>query len=191
MKKLMVFLLILILAGMVAVELIAPRLVEARIEDKVGEETSGTAGVGADIDSFPFVTRLVTTGKVEHLSVTLEEVAQYELPLASVRFDADGVKLDRSALYERNVRVRDIESVTVTAEVAEGALSDVLGAVTDLTGVEAGDGVLNIAGSTVPLPEDILPCSPSVRQAEAGITLSCTMETLPPLLARALAATAG
>lgn len=190
MKKLLIMVFVVALAGVVAAEVVMPRVVETRIERRASEEIQGAATIEADIDSFPLVSRLLITGTVNHLSVTLNDVVEYQIPFASVRFDLAGVDVDRSALLEQRVRVRSIDSATVTAEVTGGDVLGLLGAVENLSGVEVTDNALRAAGASIPLPREVLPCQPNVQRTEETLILSCTVEDVPPALVATLSAAA-
>lgn len=178
------------------VELVAPLVVEERIEEEVGGATRGAAAVEADLDSFPFVTRLLLTGRITRLSVTLEQLLRRRLRFSTLRFELEGIRLDRPALYRRRLELEEIAAGRVTAVVSEDALA-AAGPSVDLgAGEVVADAVghtlvLAVAGTTVqslPLPAELFPCDPAARLQEESIVVSCTVDEVPALLLRALAA---
>lgn len=197
MKKVLFGLVVLLAVAALAVELVAPQLASARIEERVQEQTAGALDVSAQVGPFPVVTRLLATNKVPRLSVTIDEVVGQQLPVAAVRFELDGVTLDRDALLGGDVRVRDIDRGRVTAVLDPNALTDALGVpvriedgalVVEIAGTEqrlplgSEGGALPAGLADLPLP-DIVPCAPD-ETATSGdrIELSCTFDVPPVFL---------
>ncbi|HVL98128.1 MAG TPA: LmeA family phospholipid-binding protein [Egibacteraceae bacterium] len=199
MKKVLVGLLLLLAVVALAIEVVAPQLAEARIEEHVQARTEGAVGVSADVGTFPVVTRLLATERLPRLAVTLDEVAGQQLTFTSVRFELRGVSLDRDALLAGNVRVRGMQSghVTVTADAA--ALQEAIGAPVRL---EGGSVIADVAGRQVQLPlaleggalrlpgglptlalPDVVPCTTADTAVLDGrIELSCALEEVPLIL---------
>lgn len=206
MKKLLLALVLLVVAAGLVAEVLTPRLVEARIEERVADNTEGRVTVEANVQSFPFLPGLATEGKIRRLTLTLDDVFGQQLP-ADASFGLEGIHLDRQALLEGTVEVRDVDRGTVSVEVTEQTLSDALGVPVDIRpdavvlnpagvsveadlAVEAGNVVISAAGVgglDVPLPEN-LPCEPVLEQEEGVVRLSCGFEGLPAILAQAIAA---
>lgn len=206
MKKLLLALVLLVVAAGLVAEVLTPRLVEARIEERVADNTEGQVTVEANVQSFPFLPGLATEGKIRRLTLTLDDVFGQQLP-ADASFDLEGIHLNRQALLEGTVEVRDVDRGTVSVEVTEQTLSDALGVPVDIRpdavvlnpagvsveadlAVEAGNVVISAAGVgglDVPLPEN-LPCEPVLEQEEGVVRLSCGFEGLPAILAQAIAA---
>lgn len=206
MKKLLLALVLLVVAAGLVAEVLTPRLVEARIEERVADNTEGRVTVEANVQSFPFLPGLAVDGKIRRLTLTLDDVFGQQLP-ADASFGLEGIHLNRRALLEGTVEVRDVDRGTVTVEVTEQTLSDALGVPVDIRpdavvlspagvsveadlAVEAGNVVISAAevgGLDVPLPEN-LPCEPVLEQEEGLVRLSCGFEGLPAILAQAIAA---
>lgn len=199
-KLLLLFVVVVLLAGLgLAVELFAPRLVADAIEDHVRDQTEEGVGVSAEVGKFPVVTRLLVTGRVPRVSVTLDEVAGQELTFASVRLQLRGVELAREALIGGDVRVRGMRSGQATAMLDANALSQALGVpvriedervLVEAAGTEVAVP-LDFAGDTLTLPAglpavtlpDLLSCgevSATVRPNR--IRLTCTLDGVPPIL---------
>lgn len=206
MKKLLLALVLLVVAAALVAEVLAPRLVEARIEERVADNTEGQATVEANIQSFPFLPGLAIDGKIRRLTLTLQDVFGQQLP-ADASFELEGIHLNRQALLEGTVEVRDVDRGSVSVEVTEQTLSDALGVPVDIRpeavvlnpagasveadlATQAGNVVVSAAGVgglQVPLPEN-LPCEPVLDQEEGLVRLSCAFEGLPAILAAAIAA---
>lgn len=160
----------------VAAELVSPRLAESRIEAGVRQKARNAASVEADIDSFPFLPRLLLEGRIRNLTITLREVVQQRLTITTVRFGLGGVQLDREALLQRRIRVTDIDSGTVTAEITGDALTSLLGPVTLPPGTRLPAG-------TFPVSSDLFPCQAVAEVASAQrVTVTCTLQEPPPFL---------
>lgn len=206
MKKLLLALVLLVVAAGLVAEILTPRLVEARIEERVADNTEGQVNVEANVESLPFLPGVATEGRIRRLTVTLDQVFGQELP-AEASFGLEGIYLDRQALLEGRVQVRDVDRGTLSVEVTEQTLSNALGVPVDIRpdavvlspagasveadlATRAGNVVISAAGVgglEVPLPDD-LPCEPVLEQEEGLVRLSCGFEGLPAILALALAA---
>lgn len=201
MRKVFVGLLVVIVLLAAAVELLAPPVIEDRIEAHVRERSAGTVGVSADVGPFPVVTRLLATEKVGRLGVTLDEVAGVDVSFASVRFGLRGVALDRAALLNGNIRVRSIDAGEVTATIDVAVLSDRLGVPLRVEGdqlvvgaaeipvpIDVVSGLLTLPGADVGglelIDERYLPCAapPTAELGEGRVLLSCTLEGVPLVL---------
>lgn len=199
MKKLVIGLLVLIAVGAVGVELIAPQLAAASIEENVREQTTGVAGVSADVGRFPVVIRLLATERVQRVGVTLDEVAAQQLTFTSVRFELRGVRLDRDALRRGDVRVTGMQGGQVTATLDVEALSAAFGVPVR---VEDGSLIATVGGADVEVPlalegrtlatpaglsslalPDLVPCA-SVEPVvtDDRVEVSCALDGVPAFL---------
>lgn len=190
MKKLVVVGILAVLWG--GAEAVAPQIVEGRIEERAAERSRGATTVSANVDSFPLVTRALTSGRVERIEVTLDEVVRQRLSFATIRFTVTGIELDRGALLSGDAEVRDIDTGTVVAEVTADELTTVLGLAERLglgevaVDVRELELVVRRAGRSfaIPLPDDLFPCAPSARVSGDRILLSCTFHEIPRVLLR-------
>lgn len=192
MRKLLVIVVLLIgiLAGVG--ELVAPRLVEARVEEQVRARTDGAAAVRADAGSFPFLPRLLLDGRVRSLSVTLEEVTGYEVPFATVTLGLEGIHLDREELLRGEVEVTDVDAGLAVVEIEQAVLAGTLDVAFDLAPdtveVRGRSLVLAPAGGAafeVAIPEAFMPCAPELELDDPLVRLSCALEEVPSVLVRA------
>ncbi|MDQ3931399.1 MAG: DUF2993 domain-containing protein [Actinomycetota bacterium] len=185
------------------VELVAPSVIEARMEERVRERTREVAGVSAEVDSFPVVTRLLMTGRIRHVTLTLDQVVRQRVTFATVRLTLEGLELDRDVLLRhQEVDPRDIESGMLTAELTAAVLSDLVDAPVELrpgqvsvtlggTEVtvqpEIRDRTLRLGGRRVtalslPLPEELATCSPDLVVQLGRLLFSCRLQELPSML---------
>lgn len=184
-------------------ELVAPAVVEARIEERVRERTREVAGVSADVDSFPVVTRLLVTGRIRHMTLTLDRLVSQRVTFATVRLTVEGLELDRDVLLrQQEIELRDMETGVLTAELTAEVLSDLVGAPVELrpgqvsvtlggTAVpaqpEIRDRTLRLGGRritalSVTLPEELESCTPDLVVQRGRMLLSCRLQELPSLL---------
>lgn len=183
---------VLLLAGWLLVELVAPGMAEGWIEVRVRNESAGATGVDAGVDSFPLLTGVVLTGRVRRVDVTLTEVVRQRVTFASFEFLFEGIEVDRATFLTRDAEIRSIDRGTVTARIAVDELSAIFG-VAQRVGpegleVDVVDGLLRIGLPGLPvadvdLPDVFFPCEPSARIDPDGILLSCAFEEVPAILA--------
>lgn len=184
MRKLIVGLVVLLGLG-IAGELVAPSIAEAKIDEAVRARSSGQVGVDADIRSFPFVTRLLLTGRVDKTDVTLTQVAGTNLTFTAVTYDVKGLQLDRTALYQQKIKISAIDKATVTARVDTAAIAAAYGLDED----KINEFLAVIAPRLkAALPRDLIPCEPVFRVDPGSVTLSCTFTEIPPIINKALEA---
>lgn len=184
MRKILIVLVI--LAGLaLAAELVAPSVAAARIDEAIKARSSNEVGVDAKINSFPFVTRLLLTGKIDHTTVTLTQVAGQDLTFASVRYDVDGLVLDREKLFQQKIQVRSITRAVATATIDTAAIADAYGL--DETKVDQFAALIGPRLKAA-IPQELIPCSPDVNVKAGRVELSCTFTEIPPIINKALAA---
>jgi hypothetical protein len=183
MRKLLVVLVLLVGLGVAAEAAVIP-LAESKLEQQVGERTDGEAAVSADIDSFPMITRVLLTGRVKELSVTLEQVARQTLTFTDVRFDVFGIEVDRPAILRREVKITAIDSGTVTATLDLGRLGTIVSRLGSFLGtdVRVEDGVLRVGSASFPIDASLFPCAPDANVEGEKVTLSCTIDEVPEAL---------
>jgi hypothetical protein len=186
-------LLILVVVAAVVAELALPAFVEARVERIVDEHTSGDARVDADAGDFPFLPGLLMDGVVDRLDVTLREVGGQEITIGRVTMGLEGIEVDRSRLLAGAVEVVGIASGHVLVEVEEDAISEALGVPVDLDPamVDLAGRALEVVAPggpslQLPVPENLLPCTPDVEVVDGVARLSCEFDEVPGVLLRAL-----
>ncbi len=175
--------LLIVLVGLwLLAEIVAIPLAGQAVEDEVAARDNNAAQVNASVGSFPILARLALTGKVSHVSVVLERIAQHRLTYSEVRFDVTGVTLNRSDLIKKKVSVEDIDQGTVTASVDLGPLGGIVGQL--LSEVSVDGHSLNIGPVSYALDSDLFPCSPQATVDGDRIALSCTFTEIPSVLRR-------
>ncbi len=158
----------------------------------------------AEIDSFPFLGRLLTSGEVSRIRVAAADVTVEGLTFAKVGVDLRRVTFDRDRLLSgRKVVLSTLTRGTATAEVTQEQLSERLGLdVTLLTGkaqvqvagqtVTAAASVtdntlrLSVTGLSVPalrIPKlPLVPCVADVVILPGRIRLTCSVDEVPAAL---------
>jgi hypothetical protein len=164
-------------ALLLVADMVAESLAEAELEARLEQEVPQATSVSASITSFPFLGRLLTSGRVAEVDARARGLEVRGLKLDVVDVDLDGVTLDRRILVDdKRVAVTDIDHGRVTAEVTQAALSDRLGV--DLR-LEAGRASVTVAGRRIT-------ASLEVRNGElvvSGVGLSLpALDVVAPLL---------
>lgn len=178
-------------------------------EDQLGQRVRAAVGAGgpvnADIDSFPFLGRLLVSGQVSRMELAAADVRVERLRLASIRVDLRDVRLDRDRLLaERKAVLRSIGQGTAAAEITDSELSRLAGV--PIT-IDEGQAMVTVAGRTVSasarirdnvlrldvggldlppirLPRiPLLPCLENVQLQPGRLRVSCTLEDVPVELA--------
>jgi hypothetical protein len=173
---------------------------EAQIESRARAELPAQVSVAAHIRGFPFLPPLLIAGKVSEVDGHFENVPAGALTLAAVDIDLHGVRLNRHKLFsERKVELTDIDSGTVSIDLAVGVLTKALGVpVTTANGevqlrvagvagvaklsVRDNALVFDVAGVTrrVAIPRTrLVPCATNVTVLTGRLRLSCTIRDVP------------
>lgn len=91
----------------VGADLFSRQQAEDQLGQRVRAEVGGSGPVQAEIDSFPFLGRLLAAGHVSRMEVAAADVRVDRLKLASIRVDLRDVRLDRDQLLaERKAVLR-------------------------------------------------------------------------------------
>lgn len=199
------------LVGLGAIGDVAARNVaESKIAERAEAAAGGQASASADIESFPFVLRLLFGGKAGDISVHVEDVATSAVQLARVDLDLEGVELDRGKLLsDRKAEITDIELARIAVHIDAAAVSKALGGlqvsfrggalhasvggrdVSAAVSVQA-QGRLGIRfpggpSATIPIPRtDLVACeADKVDVEDDELVVSCSTTEVPPALLRA------
>lgn len=206
MRKLLV--LAVVLGLLVAGDLAVRTVAESQLRDRVVASASPAGGTSARIRSFPFVGRLLTSGRVSRIEVSTAEVTVEGVTFARVALDLRGVTFDRDALVSKQeVRLVSLDRGTASAEVTQAELSERLGVAVTLTagraqvriggqtvtaGASVNDDVLQltVAGQSLPrlrIPKPrMLPCVGDVEIVPGRVRFTCTLDRLPDELVQKL-----
>ncbi len=194
---------------MVAGDVGARSVAETQLRRRVELAVSPAGAATARITSFPFLARLVFSGRVAHIHVAAAGVTVEGLTFDRVALDLDGVTFDRDRLLsERKVVLQTVTQGTATAEMTQEQLSArlgvpitlapgraqvVVGGTTLTGGVSVSDNNLRVvaAGLTVPplrVPTlALVPCVSDVQILAGRVRLTCTVHEIPAeLLGRPL-----
>ena len=176
--------LVLLVALWLIGELLLIPFAERQTAREVAARTRDTAAVSADIGSFPLAARVLFTGKVPRLSVTLDRVARASVRFAEVRFDLEGISVDRPAMLRGRAQVESIDRGTVTATIEIGAL----GRLASLAGIDVRvvGRTLNAGRVSVAIAEDLVPCNPEASVDGERVILTCAIDDVPDVLVDAL-----
>lgn len=164
-----------------AVELAAIPFAGRLLAQQIRTRSRGIADVEASVGMFPVVTRFVAAGRVESVVVTLERVARLSLTFTEVRFDLDGVEVDRAALLGQKVRITHIDAGRVTATIDLSALPPRVASATARS-VRVTGRSLVLGPVRFQLSAELFPCDPEVRQLGNQIIASCELRDAPPVL---------
>ena len=164
-------------------ELAVVPIAEGRIEQRVAELNRDAANVSAGIDSFPLVSRLVFTGRVNNVTLTLERVARARLTFTEIRFELEGIEVDRATLFQRQPKVTAIDRGRITAVIDAGVLGNVAAGLRLNPRIRGRS--LVVGPVSFPIPSDLVPCEPEVEVADSDVIISCTIDEVPEVLLEA------
>ncbi len=205
--KLQVVLLLLtvIVVAAVAGDIVLKNRAETELAAEITRRVPETNGVQARISSFPFVGRLVLSGKVPEVDVTAQHSGAGGVDLVDIQVRAEEVELDTDAAMDGRAVVKSIERGTVQADLRQDQINRRLpkgfqvrlepgsALVSGPGGTEAklalspeGSLQLRIANRTLldlALPDTkLLPCRPTATFVTNAVRLSCAFTNVPPLL---------
>jgi hypothetical protein len=201
----------LVMALLLALDQVAKSYAQSTVASAVEARVQGVSEVDADIDSFPFLGRLLVSGTVSELDLAFTDVKGHGIDVARLRIAATGIELDRGVLFgERHARIRDVDTVSARATITEAEIRRVSGADVRLVDGEATvsaagvratadvdvvDGrvqmkVGSLPAISVPVPDsELLPCEVQAKVVERALELSCTSHELPAIVIDAVGAT--
>jgi hypothetical protein len=190
-----------VIAGLlVAADLTARSLTEGELVARVRAAVPEAGATSVDIRSFPFLPRLLASGHVPQIDAQVNDVTVRDLRFDFIAVELHGVHVDRDQLVgRRSVVLESVDRGKVRAEVAQQALTDVLGvpvtlepgrASVRIAGVSLGaklsitDGRLVVAGLGIELPAldlsgPLLPCVADAQILDGRVALSCAFTEIP------------
>lgn len=215
MKRLVVVLAVLfVLAIVVAVGLsVVDQRIRVEAEQHAAERLAqelpieGTPGV--HIESFPFVLRVLMDGSVEQLEVTMRSLESNGVRVDEAKLTIEGLILDRDALLENHeIKLVEIDEAKIEIWMTAEDLSDVAKVPVKIADGEVSvtvrgkeyKGTARVSKHAVlllvdgvppilsPLPStDLLPCDPDLDIDGDRIHVACTVDEVPPAVAKVLA----
>jgi len=190
-------------------DVVSSHLAENRLEARVRAEVPDAGAIAADIHSFPFLPRLLAAGSAGDVDLHLTRVPTQAVELTTVDVKLTDVKVDRNALFSRQVSVNSIDRGTVSADLDAPSLSRAVGRQVTVGGGEVRSrvGSVNVSARpavdndgalvlrlgplrlTVGLPRSKLLACTATRVAVVGdrVRLSCDVDDVPPAVRRRLA----
>ena len=191
----------------VAARGVAEDQLRQRVESRVAASGSSSgAPVSAQISSFPFLGRLLLSGTISEVDVSLVDVTVRGVTFASVGVELRSVRIDRDTLVQdRRVALQSIGRGTAVVEISGDEVSRLLGVpivfeegqarvrvggqlVSVAARVEGGALVVEAGGLTLPPIE--IPPLPLVSDCLSGteilagrLRLTCTLDQVPVELA--------
>jgi len=188
------------------VDVVAKHLAENRIEARARAEVPEAGSISANIHSFPFLPRLLVAGSAGDVDLHADRVPTQAVQLATIDVELRDVKVDRDALWSRQVSVNSIDRGTLSADLDAAALSRALRVPVSIQGGEVRSkvGPLNVSARpavgndgalllrlgplrlTVALPRSKLLACAATRAAvvDDRVRLSCEVNEVPPAVRR-------
>lgn len=186
-------LLVLIVAGLVALDYAARVGTENLIASDVQRSTHSTRAT-ASISSFPFLYDIVVEGRIGRVTVTDTGVPAGPFRIDQVRLDASDVHFARRELLEQHtVRITEVGRATVTVVAKLSGLVSTLANELDVQVTATGSDRIRVsaAGQTVATIDltriPLVPSCPiDVAHSGGTYTFSCTVSPVPPSVLAAL-----
>lgn len=209
--KLQVFLLLVavLLVGALAADLVLKNKAENRLTTEVAARSPETTGVQTRIRSFPFVGRLLLSGKVAQVDITAQHAGPGGVGLSDIRLRAEDVELDVGEATHGRAVVRSIGRGSVRADLGQNEINTRLPkqfqvqlqkGTAVVTGPGGGEGTVKVSpegniqvhmGSRslldIAIPQsNLLPCTPSATIVPGALRLTCDFTGVPKLLVDAV-----
>jgi hypothetical protein len=196
-----VLVLLVVIAGLlVAADITARVVAQNELANRVEAAVPTARTATARVRSFPFLGRLLASGRVSEVDATVTDVSVEGLRFKSIAVDLHGVQLDRDQLVrDRRIVLEKLDRGLVEARVTQEALSEVLGVSIDLeegrasvtiagrrvgADLEVRDGhlVVEVAGLSLPTiraEAPLLPCLADARIVVGRVLLLCEFTEIP------------
>jgi hypothetical protein len=215
MKRLLVILVVLglVVAALAWLDVRVRIYAEGEARARLAEAIPQAERTDVELVGFPFVGRILSSGSIERLSVTLHGLREGEIEVEHVHLVADDLVLDRTRLLEERVlAVTDVGRVRVRGRVTADMIARAAGVPVT---IEDGRASVTVHGQTLeasialvgrtfmlsvagvppvilPLPaEQYLPCEPELTLVDDGLELACSTTKLPAAVMDILGAGAG
>jgi len=205
--KLQVLILVLAVAAVAALgaDVVVKNRAENELADQVTARVPGTTGVRAKISSFPFVGRLLVSGKVPKVVVKAQHSSVGDLSLEDIQVEVEDVQMDTGEATSGKAVVRSIGRGSVMADLRQdqinarlprgyrvqleegkAVVSGPVGIQAQLVASPEGMIQLRVASRSLfdlPIPKtELLPCSPRAAFVSGAVHLTCTFEQVPQFL---------
>ncbi len=204
-RKLLLLFVVAVVAVLVVADVFARRVAEDQLRQQVVSKVRPDGPVSASISSFPFVGRLLASGTIPEVEVSLVDVTVRGFTFASVGVVLESVRIDRDALVQdRRVALLAIGKGTAVVEISadeisrlvkvpvvlesgrarvrlDGRLVDVAARVEGSSLVVAAAGVTLGAVDIPPLP--LVSCLSGTEIRPGRLRLTCSIDEVPVELA--------
>ncbi|MGH1349103.1 MAG: LmeA family phospholipid-binding protein [Nannocystales bacterium] len=182
---------------------------EQQAAERLGRELPIEGTPRVHIESFPFVLRVLNDGSVEQLEVSMRSLESNGVRVDEAKLTIEGLVLDRDALLDdHEIKLVSIEQARVDAWVSAEDLSRVAKLPVEIEEGEVSvtyrgkeyTGTAKVSKHAVlllvdgvppilsPLPStDLLPCEPDLDIDGDRIHVACTVDEVPPAVAKVLA----
>lgn len=183
-----------------------------RVASQINQRVPGSSST-VRISSFPFVGKLLATGKVDKITAHVKHVTASGFTFDQIDVTLHGVRIDRNQLIgSQHVQVNSISTGTVHADISEQAIDQALQTLGQPAVVHLVQGAaeLTVAGVTVrspvtivnnavqlmighqavnvPVPQlPVLPCVATAVVTPGRLDLSCTFHQVPSAFLKAAA----
>lgn len=194
-----------LVVGALGADVVLKGRAESRLAAEVSAQSPDTNGVRARIRSFPFLARLLTSGKVPRVDITAQHTNPGGVALTDLVVQLDEVELDPGQARKGRAVVRSIGRGRVRADLGQDQINSRLPKQVQVQ-LEQGRAVINGPGGTegkltispegmiqlriggrslldLPVPDtNLLPCQPSATFVTGALRLSCEFTEVPPVL---------
>jgi LmeA-like phospholipid-binding len=197
-----------VFVGLGFLDVAAKGWAEGKIEDRARAEVGAEVSTSADIDSFPFVGKLLLTGSAGDIQLVMRDVDLQRLRFSRLEVDLFDVRLDRGKAMSGDAEITDIErgvitmtftaadlgrAVNLPVEIEDGKITvTARGVKVAATPQITAEGSLRLQVSglptvNVPIPRTrLVSCAVKDVKVEGGaLEASCTISEIPPALLRA------
>lgn len=211
MKKALVIALVLLtvlVVGLVWADVRAREIAQATAQMKLRDALPQATEPAVEIESFPFIGRVLWNGRVERLRLGASELRSRGVTLRDVELEVTGLTIDRDKLFDtQEIAITAIDRAKLSASIAIDDVAKLAkvpvsvknGRVEVRYGGKTYEGrililnhliTLNVDGlprMVVPLPEHAyLPCDPALEIVDDHLEIACSINALPPALAEVL-----
>jgi hypothetical protein len=193
-------------------DVVARTYAQDRTASQINQRVPGASST-VNISSFPFVGKLLATGKVDKISAHVKHAKASDFTFDQIDVVLRGVRIDRNQLVgSQHVQVSAISTGTVKASISEQSIDQALQALGQPAVVHLVQGAaeLTVAGVTVrstvtivnnavqltvghqvvnlPIPQlPVLPCVATAVVLPGQLDLSCTFHQVPTAFLKAAA----
>jgi len=112
---------------------------EGKLRDRAAAYYPPSTSASASIRSFPFLGRLLASGTVPEVTLSMQDVRYGLVLVSTLTFDLHSVEIDRGELIKGHVRLLDVGQVRIEARLDGTSIGRALG-----VDLRLGDGVIQL-----------------------------------------------